>query len=153
MSGISASMLANLPVPHADGSFISERVSRLIEIIRDYDRHLDVRWIPPAQRAADDPGFALVSAVPGQPEYVVFYIQDESKFDGGVLERLYQMDAAKHGNILTKIEAENAAVKAIQAKLHTERLEEAHDIAYHIQRSSLNNYRHNGRTYEGTRKD
>ena len=148
-----AAITANLPIPHQDGSFISERVSRLVEVIRDYDRHLDVRWIPPNQRAEDDPAFALVSSVPGQAEYVIFYIQDESKFDGGVLERLYQMDAAKHGNILTKIEAENKAVKAIQEKLHKERLEEAHDLAYSIRRSSKNYYKHNGFTYEGTHKD
>jgi hypothetical protein len=150
---LSSSMLANLPVPHEDGSFVSERVSRLVEIIRDYDRNIDVRWIPPSQRAADDPAFALVTKDTGGREYVIFYIQDESKFDGGVLERLYQMDAAKHGNILTKIETENMAVKAIQEKLHKERLEEAHDVAYHIQKSSKNYYRHNGFTYEGTNKD
>jgi hypothetical protein len=26
-----------LPIPHEDGSFVSERVSRIVEIIRDYD--------------------------------------------------------------------------------------------------------------------
>lgn len=146
-------MLANLPVPHEDGSFVSERVSRLIEIIRDYDRNIDVRWIPHGQRAADDPAFALVTRDTGGREYVIFYVQDESAFDGGVLERLYQMDAAKHGNILTKIETENMAVKAIQEKLYKERLEEANDLAYSIMKSSKNYYKHDGFTYEGTNKD
>lgn len=150
---LSASMLANLPVPHEDGSFVSERVSRLVEIIREYDHTIDVRWIPPNQRGADEPAFALVTKQRDGQEYVIFYVKDESGFDGGVLERLYQMDAEKHGNILTKIEAENKAVKAIQEKLYKERLEEAHDIAYHIRKSSKNYYKHNGFTYEGTNKD
>ncbi len=153
MTSLSGAMLANLPVPHEDGSFVSERVSRLVEIIREYDRNVDVRWVPPSQRAADDPAFALVTKDTAGREYVIFYIQDESKFDAGVLERLYQMDANKHGNILTKIETENMAVKAIQEKLYKERLEEAHDLAYSIQRSTKNYYKHDGRTYEGTWKD
>lgn len=139
---------ANLPVPHEDGSWVSERVSRLVEIIRDYDSFIDVRWIRPDQRGADDPAFALVDTrTPGR-EYVIFYVKDESEFDGRVLERLYQMDAAKHGNILTKIESENMAVKAIQEKLNKERLEEYTDFAYHLLNSKKHTYRHNGVKYE-----
>lgn len=140
--------LANLPVPHADGSFISERVSRIVEVIRDYDSTLDVRWIPPNQRGAEDPAFAIVCSPVGAPEYVVFYIKDEAAMDGGVLQRIYEMDAAKHGNILTKIESENKAVRAIQANLHKERLAEAADLSYSILRSKKHVYKHDGIRYE-----
>ena len=58
------------------------------------------------------------------------------------------MDAAKHGNILTKIESENMAVKAIQEKLNKERLEEYTDFAYHLLNSKKHTYRHNGVKYE-----
>jgi hypothetical protein len=140
-------MLDNLPVPHEDGSFISAKVSRIAETIADYDHNVEVRWIPPARRGIDEPAFAIVSAIPGQAEYVIFYVQDESEFDGRVLERLIQMDAAKHGNILSELDARNAAVKAIQSNLHKERLEESKDLAYHILKSKKHSYKHNGVEY------
>lgn len=140
--------LANLPVPHEDGSFISSKISRLVEIIRDYDHNVDVRWIPPAQRSADEPAFALVTRDLTGREYVIFYVQDESQFDGSVLERLIQMDQAKKGNVLSEIDARNAAVKAIQQKLHQEQLEESKDLAYHILKSKKHTYKHNGVTYD-----
>lgn len=140
-------MIANLPVPHDDGSFISEKVSRIAELVREYDHNIDVRWVRPQDRDPGDPAFAIVDATPGKQEYVIFYVQDESEFDGRVLERLYQTDAAKHGNMLNEIEARNAAVKAIQEKLHKERLEEAHDLAYHILKSNKHAYKHDGITY------
>ncbi len=140
--------LANLPVPHDDGSFISEKVSRIAEIVRDYDPHIDVRWIRPGDRDPNDPAFALVSCVPGQQEYVIFYVQDEADFNGNVLERLYQADATKQGNILNALDARNKAVKAIQSNLHKERLEEAKELAYSILKSKKHTYRHNGVTYE-----
>lgn len=145
---LSQEMLANLPVPHDDGSFISEKVSRIAEVIRDYDANIDVRWVRPADRRDGEPAFAIVHAAPGQLEYVIFYVQDEADFDGRILERLYQNDAAKHGNILSEVDARNAAVKAIQSNLHKERLEEAKDLAYHILKSPKHTYKHDGMVYE-----
>lgn len=139
---LNSSMLANLPVPHDDGRFISERVSRIVELIREYDSTIDVRWVPPDERQyTDDPAFALVTRDRVGREYVIFYVQSEKEFDGSVLERLYQTDAAKHGNILNDIDARNQAIKAIQAKLHKERLEEAHEMFYDVMKSPLHTYK------------
>ena len=141
-------MLAGLPVPHDDGSFISEKVSRVVEVVREYNPNIDVRWIRPSDRDNNEPAFAIVDATPGHLEYVIFYVQDESEFDGRILERLYQNDAAKHGNLLSELDARNAAVKAIQDNLHKERLEESKDLAYHILKSPKHTYKHDGVTYE-----
>ncbi len=140
-------LLANLPVPHDDGSFISERVSRIVELVREYDPRIDVRWIKPDQRGPDEPAFALVTRDMSGREYVIFYVQDEQSFDGSVLERLYQSDAEKQGNVLSAIDARNQAVRAIKQKLHHEQLEEARDVAYHILRSPKHTYKHNGVKY------
>lgn len=138
---------ANVPVPHDDGSFISEKVSRIVELVREYDHNIDVRWIPPNRRAVDDPAFALVTRQMDGKEYVIFYVQDESQFDERVLQRLYQNDAEKQGNILDAAEAHNAAVRAYQQKVHKEQLEEAKDLAYHILKSNKHTYKHNGVKY------
>lgn len=140
-------MIQNLPVPHEDGSFISAKVSRIVELIRENDPGVDVRWIPPNQRAADDPAFALVGKDVNGREYVIFYVQSEAEFDGRVVERLIQLDQAKRGNPLSEMEARNAAVKAIQQKLHQEQLEEAKELAYSILKSKKHTYKHDGVTY------
>lgn len=141
-------LIENLPVPHEDGSFVSAKVSRLVEVIREYDHNVDVRWIPPQQRAHDDPAFALVTRDSKGMEYVILYVQNEQEFDGSVLERLIQMDQAKKGNVLSEMDARNAAVKAIQQNIHKEQLEEQKDLAYHILKSKKHSYKHNGVTYD-----
>lgn len=140
-------MVANLPVPHEDGSFISAKVSRIAEMVREYDSNVDVRWIRPADRAPNEPAFALVSKQANGLEYVIMYVQDESEFDERVLARLYQMDAEKHGNAMSAIDAHNAAVKAQQERAYREQMEEATDMAYHILRSKKHAYKHDGVTY------
>lgn len=140
-------MVANLPVPHEDGSFISAKVSRMVELIRDYDHNVDVRWIRPNERAHDDPAFALVGRQPDGREYVIFYVKDESEFDERVLSRLIQMDASKNGNMLSEMDAHNAAVRAAQQKLYKEQLEDSKDLAYHILKSKKHKYKHNGVEY------
>lgn len=137
----------NLPVPHEDGSFISERVSRIAELIREYDPNLDVRWIPHNKRTRSEPQFAIVERMTNGAEAVVFYVQDEKEFDGSVLERIYMNDAAKHGNILDKIEAQNQAVRALQEKDYKEKMAEATDLAYHILKSPKHTYTHKGIKY------
>lgn len=140
--------LGNLPVPHEDGSFVNERVGRIAELLQDYDKNIEVRWIPPAQRGNNEPAFAIVNSTPNQQEYVMFYVQDENEFDGSVIERVFQMDAAKHGNILSKVDAHNLAIRATLAKKKQEELDEAHDLATSILRSKKHTYRHNGMTFE-----
>lgn len=138
----------DVPVPHEDGSFISQRVSDLVETIRGYDPNIDVRWIPPSNRAAGDPAFALVDTHPGRAEYVIMYVQSEKEFDGSVLERVIKADMAKNGRILDDVEAQNAAVRLLQIKKQQDELAEAHDLAHHILKSPKARYKHNGVVYE-----
>lgn len=140
-------MQMDLPVPHEDGSFISERVSRVAELVRDYDHHLDVRWIRPNERAADEPAFAIVYRRDDASEYVVFYVQDEAHFDGSVLQRLYSMDASK-SDVLCEMDQRNAQIKALAEARAQEEKDAAHDLAWHILRSKKHSYKHDGITYE-----
>lgn len=138
----------NLPIPLSDGSWVSEKVNRIIELVREYDPRLDVAWIPRDKRAASDPAFAILEHTADGRQHVVFYVQDESGMDGSVLERLYQTDAQKQGNLLSVIDARNAAVKAIAKKKYEDEMAERHDIAASIIRSPKARYRHNGKVYE-----
>lgn len=141
--------LGNLPVPHDDGHFISERVSRTVQLIRDYDSRLDVVWLPPERRDhPDDPQFYVVECMPDGRRLPVFSIQDESFMDERLLERIYMNDAEKQGNIMEAIDARNRARRDMIARENKDREAEILDIAKHVLASPKSRYRHNGKVYE-----
>lgn len=146
---LNSMMSMDIPVPHEDGSFISERVSRVAELVREYDHHIDVRWIRPQDRLPNDPAFAIVYHNDDGSEYVIFYVDTEAEFDGSVLRRLQGMDQARRGGkgILNEIDATNEALKIITEARHKEQLEADTDLAYHILHSHKHNYKHDGIDY------
>jgi hypothetical protein len=138
--------LDSLPVLTEDGRFVSEKHMRVAEIIRDYDPNLEIEWIPEDKRAAQDPPFRVVHTNPTTGyRYVVCYADN---LDGPLLERIYKMDAEKHGNILSDVDAHNQAVKALIKKKMEDEMAEANDLAASILRSPKSVYRHNGVKYQ-----
>lgn len=140
-------MMVDLPVPHDDGSFINERISRVTEIIRERYPMLDVRWIPPNRRADGDSAFAIVECLPDGREVVAFYVQNEAEFDERVLEKIYLADNTKH-DINARIEAKNQAHRDLQQKKFQEQMQEAHEISAAILRSPKSTYKYNGYKYQ-----
>lgn len=141
-------MVANLPVPHHDGSMISPAIDRTIEVIKNYDWHLDVRWIPRDNRAPGDAAFAIVYTGNG-PEYVVMYVDTEEDMvnSNHVLQRIAEADN-KNGSVEQIMEAKNRLVRERQQKQYEDAIEEANDLAAHIWKSPKARYRHNGHVYE-----
>lgn len=135
-----ASTVANplLPVALEDGHFVSSRVVRLIEVIREKWPTLDVKWIPREMRSADDPAFLIVEKSQGQ-EFPVFHIKDESEFDGTVIERLIQSDS-QYTNVHSDIEAHNEAIRLIASKIEDDMREERMEIIRYAIRSGKFNY-------------
>ena len=139
--------MVDIPVPHSDGRWINERVSRIVEIIKDYDPNLEVAWIPPEKREPGDSAFAIIENYPGKPRQVAFYVDSEAEFDERVLTRIFQGDTTKH-DVLGNLEASNRAVEAIEYKKRMEQLEEEYDHMKHVLKSPLNTYRgKDGRVY------
>lgn len=136
---MTAFSLESLPVATQDGHFVSEIHMRVAEVLRDYDRNLEIEWIPDAARTNPlDKPFRVVHTDPRSGyRYVVCYADE---LDGRLLERVISMDSAKKGNILSDIDARNAAVKLLAQKEAEEKRAEAHDMAAHALKSHLNNY-------------
>ena len=134
--------------PHDDGRWINERVSKVVEVLRDYDRKIDVEWIPPDQRGVDDPAFRLIENLADGRKSIMFYVNDESEFDGRVLERVIQMDASRRGKFLDEIDARNAAVRLMMQKERAEKEAESVDLYHTVLRSPLHTFKHNGRVWE-----
>lgn len=136
-------MSFSIPVPHSDGSWVSERISRVIELIREYDSALDVKWIPPDRRGEGDPAFAITETRQGR-EYVAFYVQSEKDFDERILARIYAGDSTRT-NVMSELDAYNEAVRAVQARKKEDERAEMHELAFSMLRSPLHTYRHNGK--------
>lgn len=138
--------LGSLPVPHDDGHFISERISRVVEIIRETWPMLDVKWIPPELRAEGDAAFVIVEHLPDGREVPVFHVATESEFDHRILAKIEQGDNSK-GNLLETIEAEERALRRYQEKQLAEYLEDQNDFVKFVisgGRERKNYVRHNG---------
>lgn len=142
--------LQGLPVPHDDGHFISERISRVVEIIRETWPMLDVKWIPPEIREAGDAAFVIVEKLPDGREVPVLHVNSEADFDHRVLARIEQGDNSKR-NVLEVIEAEERALRRYQEKQLQEQIEEQNDFVNFVisgGRDRKNWVRHNGYKFD-----
>lgn len=100
--------------PTDDGHWVSEKYMRLAEIVHDYDPQFELRWIPPEHRT--DPQditkcYVIWDIVTNNP---VLYA-GELDTPEHVLGRLFDADN-KHGNVLERIDAHNAAIEAFKLK-------------------------------------
>jgi hypothetical protein len=116
-----------------DGRFVSGDHMRIAEIIRDYDPDLCLAWIPPEQRRNQD-----------THPWAVFYrnklVATFEHCDHRILAHLWSHDSQR-GNVLAKLDAENAAAKAVQLKEELEMSEARQDIIVSALRTPLHNWK------------
>jgi hypothetical protein len=121
-------------IPLEGGRSCSQRTIDLVETIRErWGGRVDVLWNP-----GRNPEFGIVEVLPGREE-IIFWVDNEASFDGRVLEKLIMADNSQ-GNVLDRLDAQNAAVEAIAKKKYQDVMDEAHDIAKHVMKSPLNKY-------------
>jgi hypothetical protein len=136
----------DLPTVHSDGHFISAKVSRVIELIREYDHHLDVKWVPPDRRGPGDAAFAITERLGDGREVVAFYIDSEENFNEDVLARIYMGDNTKN-DVQAFITAKNNAANALLRAKQREELEEYYSLLGSMIISKKHYYKHDGRQY------
>lgn len=137
----------DLPTAHDDGRFINANVSRIVELIREYDYRLDVKWVPPDQRGPNDPAFAITERLSDGREVVAFYVANESDFNENVLARIYEGDNTK-GDVQKKMEAKNKAMRASQEARHRDERYAQYDVMTSMINSRKHTFRHNGKKYD-----
>ena len=128
-----------------DGSFVSAKAVRLVEIVRDYDPGLDVEWIPREHRIEGDDAIRIIDTRGHGFARMVMSFRDEEEFtaqDGTLtLQRLFLADGRK-GDVMSRLDAQNAAAKIVAAKKALEEREEGRDLLEHALRTPLNRYRY-----------
>lgn len=143
-------MIGNVYVPTADNRFISTEMANLVEIIRDYDPNLDLRWIPPEKRFEGelDKPYVVVETRQGKDFPVTYLTEEEIKKTEWMIASLFQWDAQRSGSRLDDLDARNAARKVLEMKKHAEELEEQADFAASVIKSPLHTYRHKGKRFD-----
>lgn len=133
--------LHNSHIP-IDGTFVPERVVRIIEAINDYsDGQLEVRWIPPRGRKPNQAAFTIwCHPTDGQPEYCVKAIKDEDEFDERVLKAIIAGDQRNGAVKLSDFEAWEAAQALIKKQERLDALEAVQDMVKHIIATNKNTY-------------
>lgn len=128
-----------------DGHFISQKQVRINEILQDYDPNLQLQWIPPDKRSAEEYAFRVVHFQPGRAPYLVC-VADE--VDERLLAKVFEADQRNSPNKLSYIENYNRALELTRAKEAMEERQEDHEIAAALLRNDKSHFtiksRHTG---------
>lgn len=109
-------------IPTDDGRWVSEHFERLARVIQDYDSAFALYWVPPEHRANPEDEKKCYAVIEEATNSVVFYagVNDTPE---SILGRLFDSDN-KHGNVLERLDAHNAAIRALQMKEQMDAAEE-----------------------------
>lgn len=128
-----------------DGHFVSQKQVRINQILQDYDPNLQLQWIPPDKRSAQEAAFRVVHFPPGRPPYLIC-VADE--VDERLLARVFEADQQNSPNKLSFMDNYNRALELSRMKEAEEQRQEDHQLAASILRSNKSSYRHGGIDFE-----
>lgn len=120
-------MLFDPAVPTDDGHWVSESFERLARVVQDYDPQFELRWIPPENRVSPEDTtkpYVVWDTVTNTP--VFFASELDTPVE--ILTRLFNGDN-KHGKVLERLDAHNAAIQALEMKKRMDEAEERNDYA------------------------
>lgn len=124
-----------------DGQFVSERISQIVEAIRDYSPDLDVEYIPANVRRPDQAAFRIIHKPEDGLPYVIFHVSTEDEFDARVLKRIIAGDQRNEELTYSDVEAADLAAALIIKQKADDAREEAIDKMYAVFKSPLHTYK------------
>ena len=131
--------------------WISAEFQRLSEIIEDYDQYLELRWIPPEKRETQIDKKQCYCIVDTRNNTIVLFANElDTPVD--ILTRLWSMDS-RHGNVLQRVDARNAAQQAFKLKEDLDAREAALDFSHWVFKNEKNVWIHNGRKKDSEFRD
>lgn len=126
---------------YLDGQFVSERISQVVQAIREYSPELDVEWCPPNLRQLGQAAFKIIHRPDGGAPYVIFHVNTEEEFDARVLKRIIAGDQRNGQTTYSDLEAAEEAAKRVAHQRWVDELEEAHEIAQAVMKSNKSTYK------------
>jgi len=130
-------------VPAEDGHWVNEKFARISEIINDFDRRLQLVWIPPENRTPSDvrPYGVLHTADDGSQRLVMLIKEEE--LDERVLQELFLNDTSRH-DVLARMEANELAQTVLRNKQKMEEAEARQDFIKTVVGSPKHSFKHKG---------
>lgn len=133
------------------GYFVSEQHQRVAQIVNDFDRNLEVQWIPPDQRSTlteQAKPFRIVHNGSGKAEGQAYVVMDlaEAEMNGSVIERLFQSRVDKH-DIPAQIKAQHDARRLVRLKELEDEQAATRDFDAFRLKTPLHTFKHEGKTY------
>ncbi len=127
-----------------DGQFVSQKVSQVVEAMREYDPRISVQWVPPSERVPGVAAYKVIYTPDDGDAYVMFHVKDDDEFDERQLARIIANDSSKRGGVaLTDYEAWEKAKMRVAHQEYLDKLEEAAEIAQSVLSSSKDTYKVN----------
>ena len=123
-----------------------DRISRVAEILQDYNPYLELRFIPVDKRTAfDSKPFAVWHCPPDGPEYMIMAVK-EDRVDHRLLADIFKQDNSRQ-DVLAHIEADERAAEIYRLKEEMDAREAAMEFTEWAVRQDRR-VKHNGVTYE-----
>lgn len=135
---------------HID-EWVSAEFQRLAEVINDYDHHLFLEQIPPHVRETINDKRMAFRIIDDRTNSVVLYADSLSN-PKDILARLWSMDSNR-GNVLARLDAQNAAVEALRLKEQIDGREAAKDFSAFVIANTKSRWIHNGRVRDDEFRD
>lgn len=131
--------------------WVSQEFQNLAQVIHDYDEHLWLEMVPvAAQRELIDKS-KVFRIVDDRNNKVVLYADSLSRPDQ-ILGRLWSMDS-KHGNVLQRMDAQNAAIEALNLSRQMDEREAKIDFAAFVIQNTKSRWVHEGRVRDDEFRD
>lgn len=123
-----------------DGQFVSHKVQRVVEAIREYSDELEVKWLPPGAREDGAAAYKIIHNPPGGMSYTLFHVKDDADFDERVLAKIIANDQRTRPVQLSELEAWEEAQRRVKHQEFLDSLEEANDKMAFAMRTPLHTF-------------
>lgn len=131
--------------------WVSAEFQRLAEVINDYDHNLFLEMVPTEQQQHLIDKSKVFRIVDDRTKSIVMYA-DSLANPADILARLWSMDATR-GNVLSRIDAKNAAVEALRLKEQLDAREAAKDFSAFVFKNTKSRWVHAGRVRDDEFRD
>lgn len=123
--------------------WISAEFQRLAEVLADYDHNLALEMVPPSEWDKLVDKSKVFRVVDTLRNKIVLYADSLSN-PQDILARVWSMDQT-YNNVVTNLDARNAAAQALMMKQHMDELEAQRDLVLFIAKNTKSTWHHDGR--------
>lgn len=131
--------------------WVCAEFENLAQVINDYDHHLFLEHVPFSEHANLIDKSKVFRVIDDRNNKIVLYADSLSN-PADILARLWSMDS-KHGNVLARLDAHNAAVKALEMRKNLDEMAAARDFAAFIIKNTKSRWTHEGRVRDDEFRD